>query len=154
MLMITKNGKKVKVTPVQALRLCTGHTARRGSRGTALPFHDHGTRRGWGVRVMRPTLYHRERPGTHCTGGWVGSGAGLDGCWKPPPPVWFDFQTIQPVASCNTDYATRPTHEEWHIYIWAWQGIVYWNTWSSCLVVSIRKIIPKFFIFCWPCISI
>ena len=38
-------GKKVKVTLVQALRLCTGRTAHRGCRGIALPFHDHGTRR-------------------------------------------------------------------------------------------------------------
>ena len=37
---------KVKVTLVQALRLCTGRTAHRGSRGIALSFHDHGTRRG------------------------------------------------------------------------------------------------------------
>ena len=37
---------KVKVTLVQALRLCTGRTTHRGSRGIALPFHDHGTRRG------------------------------------------------------------------------------------------------------------
>jgi len=36
---------KVKVTFVQALRLCTGHTAHRGSGGIALLFHDHGTRR-------------------------------------------------------------------------------------------------------------
>ena len=36
---------KVKVTLVQALRLCTGPTAHRGSRGIALPFFDHGTRR-------------------------------------------------------------------------------------------------------------
>ena len=36
--------KKVKVTLVQALRLCTGLTAYRGSRGIVLPFHDHGTR--------------------------------------------------------------------------------------------------------------
>ena len=42
---------KVKRTLVQALRLCTGPTAHRGSRGIALPFHDHGTRRG--VRVQR-----------------------------------------------------------------------------------------------------
>ena len=27
---------------------CTGRTAHRGSRGIALPFHDHGTRRGEG----------------------------------------------------------------------------------------------------------
>ena len=31
---------------VQALRLCTGRTAHRGSRGIALPFLDQGTRRG------------------------------------------------------------------------------------------------------------
>ena len=41
-----KKLKNVKVTLVQALRLCTGRTAHRGSRGIALPFHDHGTRRG------------------------------------------------------------------------------------------------------------
>jgi hypothetical protein len=41
-------GVKVKVmcTLVQALRLCTGRTAHRGSSGIALLFHDHGTRRG------------------------------------------------------------------------------------------------------------
>jgi hypothetical protein len=38
--------KKVKCTLVQALRLCTGRTAHRGSRGIALPFLDHGIRRG------------------------------------------------------------------------------------------------------------
>ena len=37
--------KKVKCTLVQALRLCTGRTALRGSRGRALLFLDHGTRR-------------------------------------------------------------------------------------------------------------
>ena len=35
-----------KCTLVQALRLCTGRTAHRGSRGIALLFHDHGTRKG------------------------------------------------------------------------------------------------------------
>ena len=38
----------LKWTLVQALRLCTGRTARRGSRGIALLFLDHGTRRGEG----------------------------------------------------------------------------------------------------------
>jgi len=37
---------KVKCTLVQALRLCTGSTAYRGSRGIALLFLDNGTRRG------------------------------------------------------------------------------------------------------------
>jgi len=30
-------------------------------------------------------LYPRERPGTYCTGGWVGSRAGLDRCGKSRP---------------------------------------------------------------------
>ena len=41
------NGRgNVKCTLVQALRLCTGGTVRRGSKGIAVLFHDHGTRRG------------------------------------------------------------------------------------------------------------
>jgi hypothetical protein len=39
-------GKKLKCTLVQALRLCTGRTAHRWSRGIALLILDHGTRRG------------------------------------------------------------------------------------------------------------
>ena len=48
---------KVKCSLVQALRLCTGRTAHRGSRGIALLFHDHGTRRGWGVSVTPRPLF-------------------------------------------------------------------------------------------------
>ena len=77
--------KKVKVTLVQALRLCTGRTVHRGSRGIALPFHDHGTRRWWGQRHAPAAFYPRERPGTHCTGGYVGPRAGLDRCEKSRP---------------------------------------------------------------------
>jgi len=51
----------------------------------------------------------QERPGTHCTGGWVGARAGLDRCGKSGPPPGFDPRTAQPVASRYTDYATRPT---------------------------------------------
>jgi hypothetical protein len=36
---------KVMFTLVQVLRLCTGHMPHRGSRGIALPFLDHVTRR-------------------------------------------------------------------------------------------------------------
>ena len=38
----------IKCTLVQALRLCTGPMAHRGSRGIALVFPDHGNRRGEG----------------------------------------------------------------------------------------------------------
>jgi hypothetical protein len=44
-------------TLVQALRLCTDRTARRGSRVIALPFLNHGTRRGWGVSVTPRLLF-------------------------------------------------------------------------------------------------
>ena len=39
---------KVKCTLAQALRLCIGRMAHRVSRGIALLFHDHGTKRGEG----------------------------------------------------------------------------------------------------------
>ena len=73
--------KRVKCTLVQTPRLCAARTAHRGSRGIALLFLDHGTRKGWGVSVTRRPLYPRERPATHCTGGW----AGLDRCGKSRP---------------------------------------------------------------------
>ena len=39
-----------------------------------------------GVRDATPRpLYSRERPGTHCIGGWVGPRAGLEGCGKSRP---------------------------------------------------------------------
>ena len=33
---------------------------------------------GWVVKATPRPLYPRERPGTHCIGGWVGPRAGLD----------------------------------------------------------------------------
>ena len=40
---------------------------------------------GWVVNATTLPLYPRERPGTHCIGGWVGVRAGLDGCGKSRP---------------------------------------------------------------------
>jgi hypothetical protein len=42
-----------------------------GVRGIALHSLDLGARRGWVVSTTPRPLYPRERPGTHCTGGWV-----------------------------------------------------------------------------------
>jgi len=39
-------GGEVKCILVQAMKLCTGRMAHRGSRGIALPIHDHSTRSG------------------------------------------------------------------------------------------------------------
>jgi hypothetical protein len=52
--------------------------AQRVDRGIALPFLDLGTRRGCVVSITPRPLYPRKRPGTHCTGEWVGPRAGLD----------------------------------------------------------------------------
>ena len=51
------SGTKVKCTLVQALRLCTGRTAHRKSWFIAIPLHDHGSRRGWGVSVTPQPLF-------------------------------------------------------------------------------------------------
>jgi len=77
--------KKIKCTLVQALSLCTGRTPRRGSRGIALLFLDHGTKGVRGQHHAPAAFYPRERPGTHCTGGWVGPRGGLDRCGKSRP---------------------------------------------------------------------
>ena len=53
-------------------------------------------------------LYHRERPGTHFTGGWVGPRAGLDGR-KISSPSGFDPGPSNPWLSRYTDWTTRPT---------------------------------------------
>jgi hypothetical protein len=51
-------------------------------RGVALIFPDLGARKGWVVSTTPRLLYPKERPGTHCTGGWVGPRVGLDVCEK------------------------------------------------------------------------
>jgi len=78
----------VKSTLVQALRLCTGRTAHRGSRGIALLFHDHGTRRGWGVSITpRPLFTPGEDPVP------IVQEAG----WNPGP-VWTGAENLAPIG--------------------------------------------------------
>jgi len=56
------NPQSNKCTLIQALRLYTGRTAHRGSRGIALFFLDHGTRRGWGSASRPGRSLPPERP--------------------------------------------------------------------------------------------
>ena len=54
---------------------------------------------GWVVNATPRPFYHRERPGTHCIGGWVGTSSGLDGCGKFRPHItvnraFFIFQPL------------------------------------------------------------
>ena len=79
---VCKEVKKVKCTLVQALGLCTGRTAHRGSRGISLITALEGVR---GQCHAPSALYPRERRGIHCTGGWVSTRAGLDRCGKSRP---------------------------------------------------------------------
>ena len=73
---------KVKCTLVQALRLCRGHTGRRGSRVIALPSHDHGTRKGWEASVTSRPLF---TPGKTR---WLGGPQGRSGqVRKISPPT-------------------------------------------------------------------
>jgi hypothetical protein len=64
-------------------------------KGKGYPITGHqgprGARRGWVVRTTPWPLYPWERPGTHCTGGWVGPRAGLDGCEKSRPTGIFFY---------------------------------------------------------------
>jgi hypothetical protein len=56
-----------------------------GVRDIALHSLDLGARRGLVVSTKPRPLYPRERPGTNCTGGWVGPNAGLDVCENLTP---------------------------------------------------------------------
>jgi len=92
-------GKKVKCTLAQALRLCTGRTVRSGSRGIALLFLDHGTRRGWGVSVTPRPLF---TPGKDSVpilqeAEWV------------PVPVWTGAENLAPTGIRSSDH---PTHSQ------------------------------------------
>jgi hypothetical protein len=42
---------------------------------------------GWVVNITPRPLCPKERPGTHCIGGWVGPRAGLDRWGKSRPPI-------------------------------------------------------------------
>jgi hypothetical protein len=88
---------KVKCTLVKALRLCTGHTAHRGSRGIALLFHDHGTRRGWGVSVTPQPLFTLRKDPVPILqeAGWA------------PRPVWTGAENLTPTGIQSPDHPAR-----------------------------------------------
>ena len=98
--------QKVKCTLVQALRLCTCHTAQRGSRGIALPFHDHGTGRGWGVSVTpRPFFTTRKDPVP------IVQEAG-----SAPGPVWTGAGNLAPTRIRSSDRSARSQSLYWLRY--------------------------------------
>ena len=98
--------KKVKFTLVQALRLCTGRTAHRGSRGIALLFHDHGTIRGWGVSVTPRLLFTPGKDSVPIVqeAGWA------------PGPVWTGVENLAPTGIRSPDRQARSQSLYWLSY--------------------------------------
>ena len=66
------------------------------------------------VNATPRPLYLRERPGTHCKGGWVGPTAGLERCGKYHPPPGFDPWAVQTAASRYTDRGIQTPWTEKH----------------------------------------
>jgi hypothetical protein len=87
----------IKVTCVWYVRLCTGRTAHRGSRGIALLFLEHGTRRGRGVRVIPRSLF---TPGKDPVP--IAQEAG----WAPEP-VWTGAENLVPTEIRFPDRPAR-----------------------------------------------
>ena len=61
-----------------------------------------------GQHHARP-LYPLQRPGTYCTGRYVGPRAVLDGSRKSRLPSGFNPRTFHPVGNLYTDWAILPT---------------------------------------------
>jgi len=92
---------KVKCTLLQALSLCTGRMAHRGSRDIALLFLDHGTRRGWGVRITPQPLFTPGKDPVPIVqeAGWASG------------PVWKGAENLVPTGIRSPD---RPARSQSH----------------------------------------
>jgi hypothetical protein len=85
--------EKMKWILVQALRLCTGLKAHRGSRGIALLFLDHGNRRGWDVSLTPLPLF---TPGKDPVPFLLEAGLA-------PGPVWKGAEKLAPIGIRSPD---------------------------------------------------
>jgi len=122
---------KVKCTLVQALRLCTGRTAHRESRGIALPFLDHGTRRGWGFSVKPWPLFTPGNDAVHIVheAGWV------------PGPVWTGAENIAAIGIRSPD---RPTRSQ-SLYRLRYPAHIIFLYKTECVGNGFRSVLfPKF----------
>jgi hypothetical protein len=88
----------VSASSASVLIVCRFHPFYWSRRPLGRPRHQKGER---GQGHASAAFYLRERPGTDCTGDWVGPTAGLDRCGKSRPHR--DSIPVQPVASRYTD---------------------------------------------------
>ena len=107
----------VTLRRVRAMIVAGPVVAQRVDGGIALLFHDRGTRKRWVVSsTPRPHFNPGERPATHCTGGWVGPRASLNG-WKISPhwdriPVGRDSQSLYRLSYPAHGKAIPITHSK------------------------------------------
>ena len=126
---------KVKCTLAQALRLSTGRTAHRGSRGIALPFHDHGTRRGEGSasRPGRSLPPGKDLVPTVQEAGWA-PGPVWIGAENLAPPTGIRFPDL-PARSQSLYRLSYPAHSSYCILLMKVSMIVDENLGVVCSVV-------------------
>jgi hypothetical protein len=84
--------------------------ALRVSRGIALPFLDHGIRRGISGQQHAPTTLYPPGKTRYPLYRRLGGPQGWSGWAENLAPPGFDPWTFQPVVSRYTDSATRPTY--------------------------------------------
>jgi len=103
-----------RLTFSMCLHHITGHTAHRECRGIAIHFLDHGTRRGWRVSVKPRPIFtpRKDLVSIVQEGGWA-PGLVLTDAENLAPPE-LDPQTVQPIASHYTNWATRSTQTTEH----------------------------------------
>jgi hypothetical protein len=66
------------------------------------------------VNTKPQLLYPRERPGSHCIGGWVGTRVGLDSVWKISPPT----RDLIPRLSARTESLSAHTRNRYKHQTW------------------------------------
>ena len=104
---------KVKVTLVQALRLCTGRTAHRGSRGITLNLSWPRHYKGWGVSITPRPLF---TPGIDPVpivqeNGWA------------PGPVWTGAENLAPTGIRSPDRPARSQfYSNCNTRLQSWRG--------------------------------
>ena len=123
---------ELKCSLVQALRLCTGRMAHRGSRGIALLFLDHSTRRGWGVSIMPQLLFTPRKDLVPIVqeAGWA------------PGPVWTGAENLAHTRIWSPDRLTAL-----HILILICHSTSGWPSLQLCyLVKNLLSRLEKIFV--------
>ena len=67
---------------------------------------------GWVVNATSRHFHPREKPGTHCIGGWVSPRVGLDGCGKSHPTG-----IRSPDHPARSESLYRLSYPDLHLYV-------------------------------------